>query len=1382
MRLVVESSLNTFGSDYIQDKEPNSSGIYVANIAFPTGSQEYGETINAFVESIERFLEAQEVHYTTVQEVIDALDPSSRGDLGNMARKKPSARKKSTENIIVDAGDTVQEDGNTDESERDSAYLLKQISQMREHSSRLISEYNKKLDKLQKENRQLKETLRTNAIESQDSESSEDHMNCEEKSVLKKDLEELLVKFGATSSELEKVRRSHSESLLLISSLKDEISDLNEKLLDRDRVIEEAKCHLNSLEETSEHLSRSFSENSGHSCDSTAGNQQEIQENHNSHCDNVCEKSGVADVDFSPRETVADSAVVAVETSVSVVGENPITELLQAKENLEELLRSERREYEEKLASLRTIADSDNEDIEVLQQKYFQLNEKYDDIVGELENARSAYNNALVELAATQNDNDKLTKNRDELVERINCYELEANNAAGVMELKQQELIRLSEHNTCLLEKIRDFEQKFGELQENEWKKKLEIEELAKQLENEKVKFGMEKEELLEKIEDYGHTVNFLEIDQSEKREMCGELAQQCRLLKEELHKVKAEHHRSVDVLNTALETINVEYNSTVEKAKKKIDDLQSTLLSKSKELSTVNDQNKLLMVTVNDLIETVKSTEEDLEATRSAFANQVDENHYLKAKLERIFEQVANDPETASAAQTHSRLKVEELEEQLAKSNTIVDALTARLEATSRNAPIEEIEKQLTVPQTCADDMKFNSDLSIRERDLLSEELKRTKQQLDITADELSTALRRCEEIEEERLKLESKLDAVRKSEESLSRELRAIGEEQLVKEAFQDQLVEKSAKLCEDVESLEKKVSDLEARNDVLTQELSVFHENEELCVRRDNELAAVTSERDDLLQRNASLDQANKDLYERLAAVEFDCQSARERCTSLEADLLELKDVTQKVDDLSVVLRSKENEVVSLKGKIQLLEEELLIAKVNSDTLSEQIEGLTITLADRNTSLARCEAECAALQIEVAEHNKKVNVQHLQSSVERKRSEETIIHLRDDNIRLEKELFFAHEQLESTRSELGAVRQSLEHSEALAMATRNENQRLVEQLEHAMFEREQTILMAGEGKEAAARVLTLERSIAQLKGEHDEKMEQVLGDLEASEQRLRVLNDKAEEAFRQRDDSARKMESWRERFELAAQEIESLTRAIGEVHRLEAALEQGNSERTALYQKLTTLQSYVDQVVAEKDALLAQLAALNGQLDERTNRLRQVGEAKMDTTLRIVELESQIAALLREREAAECSPDVPLSNGVSNSTPTEHVAVQIEFEDGQENTELLKLRTELQRAERRIAELEEFERVVGDSHRGLNAELLRSSQHSESTESSHFISASTPFPSLVTLLSRRLSAIRRRPQRALFPYFRYIMAGYAVMLHMMLIHCWFFAGCPM
>ncbi|EPB73899.1 hypothetical protein ANCCEY_07009 [Ancylostoma ceylanicum] len=196
---------------------------------------------------------------------------------------------------------------------------------------------------------------------------------------------------------------------------------------------------------------------------------------------------------------------------------------------------------------------------------------------------------------------------------------------------------------------------------------------------------------------------------------------------------------------------------------------------------------------------------------------------------------------------------------------------------------------------------------------------------------------------------------------------------------------------------------------------------------------------------------------------------------------------------------------------------------------------------------------------------------------------------------------------------------------------------------------------------------------------------------------------------------------------------------------------------SEKESLYGELNTLQSYVDRVAAEKDALLAQLANLSGQLDERNNRLRQAGESKMDTTLRIVELESQIAALTRERDNAAHSPDAPSSSGMGGChPPTEHVAVQIEFE------------------------LEEFEQVVGDSHRLLNTELSRSSEHSEAAESSHFVSASTPLPSLVTLLSRRISALRRRPQRALMPYFRYAMAGYVIMLHMMLIHCWFFAGC--
>ncbi|KAK6054611.1 hypothetical protein COOONC_07883 [Cooperia oncophora] len=342
---------------------------------------------------------------------------------------------------------------------------------------------------------------------------------------------------------------------------------------------------------------------------------------------------------------------------------------------------------------------------------------------------------------------------------------------------------------------------------------------------------------------------------------------------------------------------------------------------------------------------------------------------------------------------------------------------------------------------------------------------------------------------------------------------------------------------------------------------------------------------------------------------------------------------------------------------------------------------------------------------------------------------RSEETVSHLREDNVRLERELFLSHEQLECAKNEIISLQQSLDRSDAIAITSRNDNQRQC---------------------------------------------------------RLRHLKDTAEQARTQRDESVRKMESLRKQLELAVQEIESLTRSNEEVRHLEAALEKSRIEKSDLYDELSSQRSMLDRVLAEKDALLAQVTTLNGQLDERTNRLRQAGEAKMDTTLRIVELESQIAAILRERDtSAEHNQDQPSCSGLGadqpplKTIPIDHVAVQIENEG--DRAEIERLRTELKRAEERIAEvLEVFERTVGDDQR-LLPETSVSSEHDAFVWPHHFITASTPLPSLVTLLSRRLSALRHRPSRAILPYFRYAMAVYAVALHIMLIHCWFFAVCP-
>ncbi|EYC13145.1 hypothetical protein Y032_0045g1292 [Ancylostoma ceylanicum] len=1404
-------------------EEPASSSqaTYYSHQEESVERQGYREVISGFLEDIESFLEAQENHHTTVHEIIEALDPSNRGDLDEMAKKKPSMRKTSVGSIAADAGDTVQENGSTDDTDDDSAKLRQQLSQMREHSSRLISEYNKKLDALRQENSQLKESLQSAAAAIQESPSTEESVNPEEKRQQSRELEEVRAELHARSSELEEVHKSHNEALALISTLTNEVSDLKEKLDDRDRIIEEAKLHLESLEQTSEQLSRSY--------EGTPENQAVVEDSHNNTVSS--ESAETADTESTTQCSGTESVEIDI---VSGVNDSSAAEFASRQE-LEELLNSERRDHEEKLTSLQTLADMNEEDKDIMQKDLNLLAEKYDDLSAELEQVRTAYNNALAELASTQKDNEELTKAKDDLVEKISRHEVEVSQAVEKATLlKEEELAKFKAENEDLAEKLKSSHSKIRALQEFETKARLEREEMTKIFDSERSKMNLEREEFLEKLEDCNHKINFLEIDQSEKRELCEELAKQCKKLKERLGEQKEKHNKAVEMFNSEVRTLRSEYDTIMDRLQKAtmtVIDLEHSSSLQAKELENEKNKNETLTAKVAELEATVQSAEEDLEATRSAFATQAGENHRLKAEL-ALLERKANDNGTAEVqeeisvlherlvsaerevnesrehikrleseiqdhankngelqltissmsekissleevtrdndkaladVQAQSSTEIASLREQLTNSKAVVDTLTAQLEVASRNVSAEEVEKQLTAVQSSADSVNSSVQKLTEERDELVKELTSTKERLSANEEELASVLGNLTNLEQESQELRSELESVRKSEASLSKELWAIGEELLGKEASQEELNEKNLKLTEELESMLSKMSEMATENLSLAQELSAVQEEKKLWTDKDQEMKAVTHERDELRQKIADLDQAYKELQERLATNEFEYQSARERCSALEAEVEEHKKLAVKMNDLNEELNSKESEIMSLKEKRQLMEEEILVAAVNSEKLNEEIDVLKSTLAERDETVARCETELASLRMELAEHSERVTVTHVQSSVERKRSEETISHLRDDNIRLERELFIAHEQLECTRSELGAVRQSLEHSEALAMATRNENQRLVEELERAVFEREQTFIMAGEGREAAARVLALERSIAQLKGEHDEKMEQVLGDLEASEQRLRVLTDSAEQARLQRDESTRKMESWRERFELAAQEIESLTRANGEVRHLEAALEQSRSEKESLYGELNTLQSYVDRVAAEKDALLAQLANLSGQLDERNNRLRQAGESKMDTTLRIVELESQIAALTRERDNAAHSPDAPSSSGMGGChPPTEHVAVQIEFENEQDQTEIDQLRSDLQRAERRIAELEEFEQVVGDSHRLLNTELSRSSEHSEAAESSHFVSASTPLPSLVTLLSRRISALRRRPQRALMPYFRYAMAG--------------------
>ncbi|KAK6035906.1 hypothetical protein COOONC_26589, partial [Cooperia oncophora] len=75
-----------------------------------------------------------------------------------MGKKKTPLRKSINEN--VDASDLItQNESKPRVPLEDTSSLRQQIDQMREHSTRLIAEYNKKLEALRHENVQLTEEL-----------------------------------------------------------------------------------------------------------------------------------------------------------------------------------------------------------------------------------------------------------------------------------------------------------------------------------------------------------------------------------------------------------------------------------------------------------------------------------------------------------------------------------------------------------------------------------------------------------------------------------------------------------------------------------------------------------------------------------------------------------------------------------------------------------------------------------------------------------------------------------------------------------------------------------------------------------------------------------------------------------------------------------------------------------------------------------------------------------------------------------------------------------------------------------------------------------------------------------------------------------------------
>ncbi|PIO77795.1 viral A-type inclusion protein repeat-containing domain protein [Teladorsagia circumcincta] len=981
--------------------------------------------------------------------------------------------------------------------------------------------------------------------------------------------------------------------------------------------------------------------------------------------------------------------------------EPKVASLEKRQQELNELLISERNNYEGKLSCLRSVMEEDKERADALQLSLDELNEKHQEAVAELQRMQSKYSGVVEELGTERAENVRLS-------DLARCAELETRQIKELARDIEEERSSLRLENIEYAEKVRNLENNISTLQASESGHKKRCEELTQLCESLEASFSKEREDFTQQLELLQKTLEedsesndstSKEKFESEKQrhEMVKrELEEQLSSLKESCESLKQQNEETCEHLaqvKSELSFANEDLDSTKEELKlaaASVAELQSSLATAQMGILTFKEENALLATKVCECEEIIRSTEQDLEETRAAYARQKEENDHHKAqnaRLEKKLEElniVANEinvlQERLAAAGSELIESTElnsHLHSQIAEYESKHSELSEELSMKSQR--ISELEEVIRDAENSSADIREQSAMEIAK---LKEELTEAKALSDKLTCQLEVNSRAIpvEEFEKQMTAVQS---SVKLSEDNLK----------LVKEE-RDRVVDELSKAKEQLREFEHDLSDALERCEVLTEgftaerkklkdELETVKRSEESLVR---ELWKAEEER-------AAKSAIHEQVQEKMTTLFNESQSLSLKLVEVKAQNEELLKGRELAEEQSKMLRSE----------VRSVRDDLVAACGQRDALLTEVSELDAAnkeLHDRLLVFASIEERCFSLEAALEKSQKCADEANaLKEKLVSKDADMDI--LREKTQMMEDELLVAGAEAEKLREEVESLTQAVSARDS-SLA------RLVEELERALFEKEQTLIMAGEGRDAAARVIALERNITKLKSEYDEKMKQ--------------------------------MESLRKRLELAVQEIESLTRSNEEVRHLEAALEKSRIEKSTLYDELSSQRSMLDRVLAEKDALLAQLTALNGQLDERTNRLRQAGEAKMDTTLRqvikrcsrvefkhnvrnifrIVELESQITALLRERDKiVEQDPETPSCSGLEENRsafrmiPTEHVAVQIENEA--EHAEIERLRSDLQRAEQRIAELEEFERSVGDSHR-LLPEAQRSSDHAD------------------------------------------------------------------
>lgn len=571
---------------------------------------------------------------------------------------------------------------------------------------------------------------------------------------------------------------------------------------------------------------------------------------------------------------------------------------------------------------------------------------KKDDLKNKLTNDIEELNSEITTAQKNQSNllerKENLTKDLENTKNKINELEL----SISILEKKietQKSDIRSRD------ELINSFNKDFKSLKEElEKNKKLTKEEIEK---NKKLNEQIEKDisEKNDKIQTLSNENKNLTLETNELKKLQEEKSDQLSQKQNEFEKQKKQ-----------LDELNEKLNNLKEELSKK----NSSLDKQLKNLENVQNENKDLQSSLKKNVEELKNLNVTLENTKAELS--IAKNH--EKELDELKKAVNVKEQNLTNNSEKLQNKIDNLKNELSQKNSDFEKTSKTLEDIKKekenelnqlNASMEKTREDLSNAQ------KREKDLNIQIEQLKEESLK-ANQKFENLKSQLDEEVKKKSKVNDDltsKIKnLEEQLNSLKNDKEKLGNNTQSL-EETL--NQLQKEKEELQKKYVEEIENYKKK-----------EKELSSSLENAKL--QKDN------LERD-LTQKNQTLLNEKQEIDKQLQLEQKKIETINSNITELTQKLNEMtltnknkeeliKSIKSEIETLTAQLEEKKNEIKNNLEKIITLQTELTSLKSNLTSYESKIKEFNNEQSNKENKLLEQSLQISALQNELFQKNKK------------------------------------------------------------------------------------------------------------------------------------------------------------------------------------------------------------------------------------------------------------------------------------------------------------------------------------------------------------------------------------------------------------------------